>query len=139
MVLAAVGAGYFLAVSLGLLASAYSPSPRIALLAGLALLFAWHAAPPVVPQIVMLVWPRTSVDTQIRLSHLIGGNAAEYVNLLTFHVGRSKLINRASWVVPWIAVVMLVGLAAWIAAIFRVSREHGRPARRSARIPPGPA
>ena len=32
-VLAAVGAGYFLAVSLGLLASAYAPSPRVALLA----------------------------------------------------------------------------------------------------------
>jgi hypothetical protein len=137
-VLAAVGAGYFLAVSLGLLASAYSASPRIALLAGPALLFAWHAAPPVVPQIVILFWPQTSVDTQIRLSHLIGGSAAEYVNLLTFHVARSKLINRASWVVPWVAVVTLVGLAAWTVAVFRVSREHGRKLTRPARIPPEP-
>ena len=45
-VLAAVGAGYFLAVSLGLLASACSPSPRVALLAGPALLFAWGSAAP---------------------------------------------------------------------------------------------
>ena len=51
-VLAAVGAGYFLAVSLGLLASAYAPSPRVALLAALGLLFAWDAAPQVVPQVV---------------------------------------------------------------------------------------
>ena len=57
VVLAAVGAGYFLAVSLGLLASAFAPSPRVALLAGLALLFAWENASPLVPQVVRLAWP----------------------------------------------------------------------------------
>jgi hypothetical protein len=138
-VLAAVGAGYFLAVSLGLLASAFSPSPRVALLAGPALLFAWNTAPPLVPQIIELIWPQTSVDTQIRLWYLIGGSAAEHVNILTFHVARSKLINRASWVVPWVVVTMLSGLAAWSVTVFRVSREHGRPASRAARSPPKPA
>ena len=125
--------------SLGLLASAYSPSPRVALLAGPALLFAWESASPLLPEIVSLVWPRTSPDTQLRLWHLIGGNAGGFVNILAFHVARSKLINRASWVVPWVAVTTLVGLAAWIAAVFRVSREHGRPLSRPARTPAGPS
>jgi hypothetical protein len=138
-VLAAVGAGYFLSVALGLLASAYSPSPRVALLAGPALLFAWDSASPLLPEIVRLVWPRTTPDTQLWLWHLIGADAGMYVNILTFHVARSKLINQAHLVAPWVAVTTLVGLAAWTAAVFRVSREHGRPVSRPARIPPGPA
>ena len=60
-VLAAVGAGYFLAVSLGLLASAYAPSPRVALLAALGLLFAWNALPQVVPHVVQWAWPGISI------------------------------------------------------------------------------
>jgi len=79
------------------------------------------------------------VDTQIRLSHLIGGNACVYVNILTFHVARSQFINRAGWVVPWVAVEALAGLAAWFAAIRRVSRENGRPLTRPARTPCEPA
>ena len=59
-VLAAVAAGYFLAVSLGLLASAYAPSPRVALLAALGLLFAWNALPQVVPHVVQWAWPGIS-------------------------------------------------------------------------------
>ena len=74
-VLAAVGAGFFLAVSLGLLASAYSPSPRVALLAGPALLFAWDSASPLLPEFIRLVWPQTSGDHYLRLWHLIGGDA----------------------------------------------------------------
>ena len=41
------------------------PSPRVALLAGPALLFAWDAAPPVVPQVVQLAWPGIPIDTLI--------------------------------------------------------------------------
>jgi hypothetical protein len=52
---------------------------------------------------------------------------------------RVSHIYPASWAVSWIPVATLVGVAALTAAVFRMSREHGRPARRSARIPPGPA
>jgi hypothetical protein len=86
VVLAAVGAGYFLAVSLGLLASACSPSPRVALLAGLALLVAWDAAPQVIPQVVRLAWP--GIQTEIPLGLLIGGTPDLHINILRSHVGR---------------------------------------------------
>ena len=56
-VLAAVAAGYFLAVSLGLLASAYAASPRVALLVAPGLLLAWNALPQVVPHVVQWAWP----------------------------------------------------------------------------------
>jgi ABC-type transport system involved in multi-copper enzyme maturation permease subunit len=135
-VLTAVAAGYFLAVSLGLLASAYAPSPRIALLAGPGLLFAWGSAGPVLPEFVRLVWPQTSPDTQIRIWHLIGGNAHTFLGILTKHVARFEPNYPASWVVSWVAATMLAGLAAWIATVFRVSREHGQPQSRSAGIPP---
>jgi hypothetical protein len=134
-VLAAVGAGYFLAVSLGLLASAFSPSPRVALLAGPALVLAWTTPSPLVPEIVRLVWPRASLDTQIRLWHLIGGNPGVFINILTKHVARFEPNYPASWVISWVAVTILAGLAAWIAAVFRVSREHGQPVSRLASIP----
>jgi hypothetical protein len=138
-VLAAVVAGYFLAVSLGLFASSCAPSLRVALLAGPALLVAWNAAPAVVPQVVQLAWPGISVDTLIRLSYLIGGEPGSHINILTKHVARFDPNYPASWVVSWVAVVALVGLAAWIAAIFRVSRERGQPVSRPARTPTEPA
>jgi ABC-type transport system involved in multi-copper enzyme maturation permease subunit len=138
-VLAAVGAGYFLAVSLGLLASAYAPSPRVALLAALGLLFTWNALPQVVPHVVQWAWPGISGDTRLQLVHLIGGDPDGHINILTGHLMRVSHIYPASWAVSWIPVATLVGVAALTAAVFRMSREHGRPARRSARIPPGPA
>ena len=137
-VLAAVGAGYFLAVSLGLLASACAPSPRVALLAGLALMLAWNAAPQVIPEVVRLAWPGAPID-QIALAYMIGGQPDGHINILTCHVGRFPPHYPASWAVSWIPITTLAGLAAWTAAVFRMSREHGRLARRSARIPPGPA
>ncbi len=132
-VLAAVGAGYFLAVSLGLLASSCAPSPRVALLAGPALLVAWNAGPQVVPQVLRLAWPGISSDTCIWLSYLIGGEPGRHINILRAHVGRFPHNYPVSWVVSWVAVATLVGLAAWIAAALRVSREHGQPVSRPAR------
>ncbi len=132
--LAAVVAGYFLAVSLGLLASACTASPRVALLAGPALLVAWDTASHLVPQVFRLVWPRTSTDAQIQLSYLIGGKADVHLNVLTNHVGRFRPNYPAGWVVSWVAVATLAGLAAWVAAVFRVSREHGQPVSRPARV-----
>ncbi len=137
VVLAAVGAGYFLAASLGLLASACAPSPRVALLTALALLVAWDAAPPVIPQVVRLAWP--GIPTEIHLGFLIGGTPDLHINSLRVHVLRLPYAGPVSWVVSWVAVTTLAGVAAWTAAVYRMSRQHGRPARRSARIPPGPA
>ncbi len=137
VVLAAVGAGYFLAASLGLLASACAPSRRVALFAALALLIAWYVAPPMIPQVVRLVWPR--IPPEIPLAFLIGGTPDLHINGLRVHVLRLPYAGPVSWVVCWVAVTTLAGVAAWTAAVFRMSREHGRPARRSARIPAGAA
>ena len=71
------------------------------------------------------------MDTQIRLWHLIGGNAQAFLAILAKHVVRYEPNYPASWVVSWVAMTMLAGLAAWTAAVFRVSREHGRPLTRS--------
>jgi hypothetical protein len=137
--LAAAGAGYFLAISLGLLASSCAPSLRVALLAGPALLFAWINAPYPVQQVLLLVGPGSPRDMLSWLS-LLGSEPGVQVNTLRtkllLRVGPEDVVSRF---VSWVAVATLAGLAACIAAIFRVSREHGRPARRSARIPPGPA
>jgi ABC-type transport system involved in multi-copper enzyme maturation permease subunit len=140
-VLAAVGAGYFLAVSLGLLASAYAPSPRVALLAALGLLFAWNTLPQVVPHVVQWAWPgiSRSGNTLLLLVHLIGGEPGSHINILTGHVMRFSPVYPASWAVSWVAVTTLAGVAAWTAAVFRMSREHGRPAGRPARTRPKPA
>ena len=138
-VLAAVGAGYFLAVSLGLVASAYAPSPRVALLAGPALLFAWDTSPPLLLQIVRLVWPWISVDTELRLWHLIGGNAQMFLGILVKHVARYEPNYPADWVVSWIAVTALAGLAAWIVAVFRGVARARCALSRPARTPPKPA
>ena len=138
-VLAAVAAGYFLAVSMGLLASAYAPSPRVALLAGLALLVAWDAAPQVIPRGVRLAWPGVPIDTQIALAYLIGGQPDGHINILTCQVGRFPPHYPASWAVSWIAVTTHAGLAAWTVAIVRVSRECSLPVGKRARTRPEPA
>ncbi len=140
-VLAAVGAGYFLAVSLGLLASAYAPSPRVALLAALGLLFAWNALPQLVPHIVQWARPgiSSSGNTPLLLVHLIGGDPDGHINILTGHVLRVSHVYPASWAVSWVAVTTFAGVAAWIAAVFRMSREHGRSVGRPARTRPEPA
>ncbi|MGP0066142.1 MAG: hypothetical protein ACLQGP_21395 [Isosphaeraceae bacterium] len=138
VVIAAVGAGYFLAVSLGLLASACAPSPRVALLAGLGLLFAWDAAPQVVPHIVQWAWPGIPRDTLFSLWYMIGGQPDVQINLLRCHVGRFPPHHPASWAVSWVAVTTLAGLAAWAAAVFRMASEHGRPAGRLNRTRPEP-
>ncbi len=138
-VLAAVGAGYFLAVSLGLLASACAPSPRAALIAGLALLVAWDTAPQVISRIVELVWPEMPLDTQIALAYLIGGTPDGHLNILRSHVGRFPPCYPASWAVSWILVATLAGLAALAIAILQASREHGRPVSRRDRPRPEPA
>jgi hypothetical protein len=140
-VLATVGAGYFLAVSLGLLASAYAPSPRVALLAALGLLFAWNALPQVVAHVVQWGWPgiSRSGNTLFLLMYLIGVDTDSHINILTDNLMRVPYVYPASWAVSWIPITTLAGLAAWAVAVFRVSREQGRPARRSASIPPGQA
>jgi hypothetical protein len=137
--LAAIGAGYFVAIALGLLASSCAPSLRVALLAGPALLYAWVNAPPLIQQVLLLAWPGIPLDLRFWLFHLIGGEPDGNLNALTRHAIRFEPHDPVNWVVSWVAVETLAGLVALIAAVFRMSREHGRPARRSARIPPGPA
>jgi hypothetical protein len=126
-VLAAVGAGYFLAVSLGLLASSHAPSLRVALLVGPALLIAWNAAPQLVWQVIDSACPGISPDTRTWLGHLIGGEPP--INILWNHVLQAKYHHPASWAFGWIPVTTLAGVTALAAAIFRVSRELGRPQR----------
>jgi hypothetical protein len=139
VVLAVVGAGYFLAVTLGLLASSYAPSLRVALLAAPALLFAWNAAPQVVPQVVDVAWPGNSRDTLNLLFSPIGGEPRPHLGSLSLHVARFEIDDPVSPAVFWVAKATIAGLAAWTAAIFRVSREHSRPVRRSARTAIAPA
>jgi hypothetical protein len=133
--LAAVGASCYLAISLGLLASSSGPSLRVALLAGPALLFAWVNAPYLIRQVLFLVTPGSARDMLSWLS-LIGGEPGGHINALRtkllLRIGREDLESRF---VCWVGVATLAGLAACAAAIFRVSREHARPVRRSARIP----
>jgi hypothetical protein len=138
VVLAAVGAGYFLAISMGLLASSCAPSLRIALLAGPALLYAWVNAPLLVQQVLMLAWPGIPRDL-LRIFGLIGGEPAANLGSLLLHVARFKIDDPVSGIIAWVAVETLAGLAAYAATIFRVSREHGRLVRRPARIPHEPA
>lgn len=86
-----------------------------------------------IPQVVGLAWP--AIPTEIPLGFLIGGTPDLPINGLRVHVLRMPYAHPLSWVVSWVAVTTLAGLAAWAVAIFRVSREHGRPAGRSARTP----
>ena len=78
-------------------------------------------------------------DTLLLLVHLIGGDPDGHINILTGHVMRVPHVYPASWAVSWVAVTTLAGVAAWTAAVFRMSREHGRPASRPARTRPEPA
>ncbi len=124
-VLAVVGSGYFLAVSLGLLASAFAPSLRVALLAAPALLIAWDAAPQFAPQVLEAVWPGISRDTLRWLFNVIGGDPLPVLGRLRLHVARFEVDDPVTWVVWWVAVETLAGLTAWIAAVFWVSRGEG--------------
>lgn len=138
VLLTAAGASYFLAVSLGLLASAWARSLRVALLGGVALLVAWDAAPRVIPRVVHWAWPGISIHHQIRLAYLIGGQVGRLLTILRSHVGRIPHHYPPSWAVSWIPVTALTGIAALIAAVFRMSREDGgrrgvRPESRSDR------
>jgi hypothetical protein len=126
--LAAVGAGYFLAVSLGLLASSCAPSLRVALLAAVALYVAWDNVSPLVPNL-LCTWTSISSDTSWWLFHVLGGGPGSGLNVLTKHVMRFEPNTPAVWVVTWVAFTTIVALAACLASIFRVSREHGQPAR----------
>jgi hypothetical protein len=143
--LAAVGAGYFLAISMGLLASSFAPSLRVALLAGPALLYAWGNAHSLVQQVLELVWPRIA---RVWLFSVIGGQPGGQLNILHHDVLRFEPNHPVSWVVrnhpvSWVvssvAFSTLAGVAALIATIFRMSRELGQPVGRSARIPHEPA
>jgi hypothetical protein len=42
---------------------------------------------------------------------------------------RVSYVYPASWAVSWILVTTLAGLAAWTAAVFRMSREYSQPGR----------
>jgi ABC-type transport system involved in multi-copper enzyme maturation permease subunit len=138
-VFAAVAAGYFLAVSLGLLASSLAPSLRVALLVGVALLVAWDNAGRLVPDVLRLACPGISSDTTLWLFNIIGGGPGSHLAQLAGHVARVKYIYPPTWAAGWVAVTTLAGVAAWTAAVFRMSREHGRPAGRPAPTRPEPA
>jgi hypothetical protein len=138
LALSAVVAGYFLAVSMGLLASSFAPSLRIALLAGPALLYSWVNVTPVVQHVLLLAWPRNRAPLGW-LFDVIGHDAGLQLNILRGHVLRLEYIHTVDGVVSWVAVATLAGLAACAAAVLRVSREQGRPIGRFARIPREPA
>jgi hypothetical protein len=121
--LAAVGAGYFVAVSLGLLASSCAPSLRVALPVAVALLVAWDNVSPLVPNFLRSRAVISS-DTLMWLFQVIGGGPSSGIIALTRHVARLEPYVPAVWVVCWVAFTTLVGLAACLGAIFRVSREH---------------
>jgi hypothetical protein len=130
LALSALVGGYFLAISIGLLASSFAPSLRVALLAGPALLYTWVNAGAVVQQVLLFVWPGTG-DPLGWLWGVMGHDPRLQLNVLIFHVLRFEHVPTANGVVSWVAVATLAGLIAFFAAVFRVSREYGEPVGKS--------
>jgi hypothetical protein len=142
LALAALVAGYFLAISIGLLASSCAPSLRIALLAGPALLYTWVNAGEVIQQVLLFVWPgipRDPLHWIWGVMGVMGHDPRIQLSNLSFHVLRYEHVTTVTGVVSWVAVATLAGLAALTAAVFRVSREHSQAVGKSARTCPKPA